>query len=149
MGFFSAKSIAKQPVGARRLAACLLFAGTMALSGCMRSGIDDAFTLDTMTTGAIPARPAAPQVDTDEAAVARAVAEVDLSRSPTGPFAWANSVTGSTGVISTLSETDHGAGTCRDFTTSMHRYDGIALFSGTSCRDAEGGWNLQAFEAVR
>lgn len=115
----------------------------------MSAGIDETLAVDRMTTGSIPAPTVTSGLDGDEQAVARAVADINLERRPNGPFAWANQRTGSTGVISSLEETDETGAICRQFTTTVHRYDGIALFDGKSCRDANGEWNLTAFQPVR
>ncbi|WP_157928806.1 RT0821/Lpp0805 family surface protein [Pararhizobium haloflavum] len=117
----------------------------------MGSGIDETLAVDTMTTGAIPtarADPPLPAPAADEEAVARAVAEIDLEQTPNAPFPWANRSTGSTGVISALEETEETGVPCRAFTTTVHRYDGIALFDGATCRDDSGQWNLKAFRPV-
>lgn len=115
----------------------------------MSAGVDETLAVDRMVTGSIPAPAAPARLGGDEQAVARAVAEIDLERRSDGPFAWANRETGSTGVISSLEQSIATGAMCRQFTTTVHRYDGIALFDGKSCRDANGEWNLTAFQPVQ
>lgn len=126
-----------------RLAAALFV--MMPLSACLGRGVDDPLSLDQVKTGTISPR-AAPALSTDEDAVARAVATADLTTRPEGPFPWANPDTGTTGVISSLQPAPGLAGDCRAFTTSLHRYDGIALFNGTTCRADSGEWRLSDFQ---
>lgn len=113
------------------------------LSGCFGRGVDDTLSLDAVTTQSIGQQP--PRLSTDEEAVARAVAAADMADRPAGPFPWANPDTGTTGVISSLQPTQEPIGECRAFTTSLHRYDGIALFNGKSCKAETGEWRLSDF----
>jgi hypothetical protein len=139
----------------------------LALSGCMSAGVSDTLrveapALDRMTTGSIPAaasqspsQVAAIRFDahTDEATVASAVAQAlqtdSASQSPTGGlYPWANPITGSTGVISEFRDDDTGV-PCRAFTTTIHRYDGIALFEGRACTIDGGQWQMTSLAPRR
>lgn len=137
-------------VGSWRVLRYALLAAAIApaLSGCVSGGVDDTLALDTVTTGSIPAATGL-KAGSDEAALAEAVADIDLARTPNAPFAWANAATGSTGVISALEENSDPAGAvCRAFTTTIHRFDGIALYEGRQCREGSKPWNLSAFGPV-
>lgn len=123
-----------------------LLAATTMLAGCFGMGRDDAPALDRSTTGSVPQRVQPfDEPASDETAVMDAVARIDLGRRPHGPYAWANPATGSTGVIAAIEE---GDGACRRFKTTLHRYDGIALFDGVGCKGGDGTWNLTAFQPV-
>lgn len=129
----------------------LILGSMLGLAGCMGVGETlrvDAGAIDRTVTGSIPTEPALPQVKTDQQALADAVSGIDLQRRPEGPYAWANPVTGTTGVISMITEAGETGAACRDFTTTMHSYEGIALFAGRGCRASE-GWNLTAFQPVQ
>lgn len=82
----------------------------------------------------------------DEATVRNAVTSADLSKIGDTPLPWANTATGSAGVVSTIREARNEGHVCRDFTTTRHAYDGIAMFSGQACLTNRGDWLLTAFD---
>lgn len=83
----------------------------------------------------------------DETTVRNAVASADLVQAAGQPIPWANSASGSAGVISTIAENHDTAGrTCRDFVTTKHSYQGIANYSGRTCLGNSGEWLLLAFD---
>ncbi len=82
----------------------------------------------------------------DEATVRNAVTSADLSQLGNGPLPWANAATGSAGVVSTIREARETGRVCRDFTTTRHSYEGIAMFSGQACLTGQGDWLLTAFD---
>lgn len=85
-------------------------------------------------------------VDASDAATVRnAVSSLDTSRLGEG-VPWSNPATGSSGIISGVSETTDRGGLCRTFDTSRVTYDGIVMFHGRACMDGRGGWSLVAFE---
>ncbi|MCB5202995.1 hypothetical protein LH464_10995 [Neorhizobium sp. T786] len=82
----------------------------------------------------------------DEATVRNAVTSVDLAKMAGSPVPWANAATGSAGVVSTIKEARNTGHVCRDFTTTRHSYEGIAMFSGQACLTGSGDWLLTAFD---
>jgi hypothetical protein len=84
---------------------------------------------------------------TDEITVRNAVSSVDLARAEGTAIPWANSASGSAGVISNIAENQDSAGRpCRDFVTTKHSYQGIANFTGRTCMGSSGEWLLLAFD---
>ena len=84
---------------------------------------------------------------TDEITVRNAVSSADLARAGGSPIPWANSASGSAGVINAIAENHDAAGrTCRDFVTTKHSYQGIASFTGRTCLGNSGEWLLLAFD---
>ena len=80
-------------------------------------------------------------------AVRNAVSSADLARIGGSPIPWANSASGSAGVISSIAENRDNAGRpCRDFVTTRHSYQGIANYSGRTCLASSGEWLLLAFD---
>jgi hypothetical protein len=69
----------------------------------------------------------------------------ELSKLGASPLHWANSSTGSAGVIRDVAESRDGAVLCRDFSTTRHSYEGIAQFSGKTCLIGNGQWQLMMF----
>ncbi|MFP5075909.1 RT0821/Lpp0805 family surface protein [Rhizobium sp. YIM 134829] len=129
----------------RFLTIALALVGVVSLSGCMGNGLGlaDASGVDLRTTGSISA-PAGPGM-ADAAAVQSAVQSAEISGSSTSPLPWANSASGSNGVISRIEEAQSGGQLCRTFTTTRHSYEGIAKFDGTTCRTPSGAWTLTSF----
>jgi surface antigen len=82
----------------------------------------------------------------DEATVRNAVTSVDLAKMADTPVPWANAATGSAGVVSTIKEARNAGHVCREFTTTRHSYEGIAMFSGQACLTGKGDWLLTAFD---
>lgn len=131
------------------MARCLAVAiGLSLISGC--TSTTDLFSSAKVdrdiSTGSIPVKAKSPDSQSDEATVRNAVSSADLSKVAGAPLPWANSATGSAGVVSAIRE-DHSKGRlCRAFTTTRHSYDGIALFSGQACLVDSGDWALTAFD---
>jgi hypothetical protein len=82
----------------------------------------------------------------DEATVRNAVTSADLAKIGQAPLPWANAATGSAGVVSTIREARNAGHVCRDFKTTRHSYEGIAMFSGQACMTGSGDWLLTAFD---
>ena len=117
------------------------------LTGCM--GSLDLFSGDKVDTATKTSSVPAPGTDraSDETTVRNAVSSVDLSRNGGNPIPWANSASGSAGVISSVSESrDTGGRLCRDFVTTRHSYQGIANFRGRTCAGSSGEWLLLNFD---
>ena len=118
----------------------------ISLTGCVGAGFDlfGGEKVDrSISTSTIATAKTADH--SDEATVQNAVTSADLSKLAGDPVPWANTTTGSAGVISAISE-DRGTGAiCRIFTTTRHAYDGIASFDGRTCLLNDGQWHLLAF----
>ena len=134
------------PYWVRCLAVVAVMMSGALLSGCM-SGLD-VFSddkVDTVRTGAV--QNGGVERLSDEMTVRNAVSSADLARTGGSPIPWANSASGSAGVINTIAENRDDAGrTCRDFVTTKHSYQGIANFSGRTCLGNSGEWLLLAFD---
>jgi hypothetical protein len=117
------------------------------LSGCMSgldlfsdSNVDTTVRTNTVTNGNTERL-------SDEITVRNAVSSADILRTGGSPIPWANSASGSAGVISSIAENrDNNGRTCRDFVTTKHSYQGIANFSGRTCLGNSGEWLLLAFD---
>ena len=120
----------------------------MMLASCMGGsmGFLDPSPVDrSLTTGSIQPRNA-PDSISDELTIRNAVSSVDLVKLGAAPLPWANSSTGSAGVIREVSESRDGSVVCRNFSTSRHSYDGVANFIGKTCLIGNGQWQLLSFQ---
>ena len=116
------------------------------LSGCTS-------TLDIFSTSKVDTavktssvRPAEDRLD-DETTIRNAVSSVDISRNAGNPIPWANSASGSAGIISSIAENRDPTGRiCRDFVTTRHSYQGIARFAGRTCAAGSGDWLLLSLD---
>jgi 17 kDa outer membrane surface antigen len=97
-----------------------------------------------VTTGSVATGSVTDSIS-DELTVRNAVSSADLSKLGAAPLPWANSSTGSAGVIRDVTESHDGAVLCRDFATTRHSYEGIAQFSGKTCLIGNGQWQLMMF----
>lgn len=133
-----------------RCGALLVIATAMlSLSGCMTGGFDflsDSKVDRSVATGTVPQ--AAPSTDTlsDEMTVRNAVTSADIGKIADQPLPWANSSTGSAGVIDTIVENNDAGQVCRQFRTTRHSYAGIAKFYGKTCLVGGGNWQLLSFQ---
>ncbi|QRM56840.1 hypothetical protein F3Y30_08365 [Sinorhizobium sp. BG8] len=114
----------------------------------MGTGLDLASSMKVdkvVKTGSVPGF--AKDNASDESTVRNAVTSTDLSRNGGNPISWANTASGSAGVISSIAETHEETGrVCRDFTTTRHSYQGIAKFAGRTCTTNNGDWMLLSFD---
>ena len=124
-------------------AVCLI---TTSLSGCL-GGLDFSGTPDVDRTIATSSVPSArnDEDNSDALTVRNAVSSADVTRIAGNPIPWANSSSGSAGVISSISEEQVNGTTCRRFTTTRHSYQGIAKFDGNTCLLGNGQWYLTSF----
>ena len=132
---------------ARGLGVLAVMMSGAALSGCM-SGLDlfsDSKVDTTVRTATV--QNGNTERLTDEITVRNAVSSADLLRTGGNPIPWANSASGSAGVISRIAENrDRDGRPCRDFVTTKHSYQGIANFTGRTCMGNSGEWLLLAFD---
>ncbi|WP_455272443.1 RT0821/Lpp0805 family surface protein [Rhizobium herbae] len=126
------------------IAAVCLTATT--LSGCL-GGLDFAGSSDVDRTVATSSVPSVrnDEDNSDAITVRNAVSSADISKVVGNPIPWANSMSGSAGVISSISEEQVNGTTCRRFTTTRHSYQGIAKFDGNTCLLDSGAWYLTSF----
>jgi hypothetical protein len=82
----------------------------------------------------------------DEALVGNAVSTADLGVLAGSAVPWANTATGSAGIVEAIREDSVQGRTCRAFRTTRHSYDGIAVFAGRTCTTEGGNWVLTAFD---
>ncbi|MGF9562613.1 RT0821/Lpp0805 family surface protein [Neorhizobium sp. JUb45] len=116
------------------------------LSGCTSSlDLFGGDKVDRMSTGTIPVK-SNPTSTSDEVTVQNAVSSADLSKVTTSPLPWANTTTGSAGVVSHIREARNQGHICRDFTTTRHSFEGIAQFTGQTCLTNSGDWMLTSFD---
>lgn len=136
--------------GAMRKVACILVLGLAALSTASCTSSLDLFDSApkpdrSISTGSVPGDRSETTLS-DEATVRNAVTSADLAKVGSAPLPWANAATGSAGVVSTIREARRADQVCRDFTTTRHSYEGIAMFSGQACLTGNGDWLLTAFD---
>lgn len=118
---------------------CFMAAG---LAGCKSNGPDiaDRMNVDTLfTTGSLLA--AMNNTELSDAMIVRnAASSANISIGSGNPVPWANSSSGSTGVISNISEKRVNGVICRRFATTLHSYEGVSQFNGTICLLNSGNW---------
>ncbi|RWX77211.1 hypothetical protein EPK99_16330 [Neorhizobium lilium] len=136
-----------KPSSIRSLALAAVAMSAFSMTGCTSSmDLFGSDKVDRISTGAVPGKTNSAGAVSDEATVRNAVTSADLSKVATAPVPWANTATGSAGVVSSIRE-DKGQGhVCRAFTTTRHSYEGIAMFSGQACLTDSGEWLLTAFD---
>ena len=120
------------------------------LSGCFGMGDDIAgfdATDKKLTTNSVQSGYAAPS-DTvsDEITVRNAVSSADISKPDAITIPWANTSTGSAGVINAIREENNGSYVCRLFRTTRHSYRGISNYDGKACLVGSGEWQLITFK---
>ena len=84
----------------------------------------------------------------DETTVRNAVSSADISKTGPVTIPWANTSTGSAGVINAIREENNGSYVCRIFATTRHSYRGISNFEGKACLVGSGEWQLIAFKEI-
>jgi hypothetical protein len=122
------------------------------LASCMGLGMDGADGADTkITTSSVdnPTTRAPADTVSDEATIRNAVTSADLSRmSQSVTIPWANTTTGSAGVINSIREENNGSYVCRTFITTRHSYRGISNYGGKACLVGSGDWQIIAFKEM-
>jgi|EndMetStandDraft_4_1072995.scaffolds.fasta_scaffold241306_2 hypothetical protein len=122
------------------------------LTGCMSDGLGVPGFNSTdkkLTTSAVQTNYQAP-ADTisDESTVRNAVSSADISKPGPVTIPWANTSTGSAGVINSMTEENNGSYVCRVFTTTRHSYRGISNFGGKACLVGSGEWQMISFKEI-
>jgi hypothetical protein len=120
-----------------------------AVSGCTSGSLDlfeGASKVDrSISTATVPKPPQ--ETVSDQVTILNAVTSTDLTKLGDSPLPWANTTTGSAGVVSSIREASRNGTTCRDFVTTRHAFDGVAQYRGTACLDPAGRWTLVSFAA--
>ena len=101
-----------------------------------------------LTTSAVSSYTAPPDTVSDEQTVRNAVSSADISKPEPTTIPWANTSTGSAGVINSIREENNGSYVCRIFVTTRHSYRGISNFEGKACLVGSGEWQLVNFKEV-
>jgi hypothetical protein len=102
-----------------------------------------------LTTNAIQASYVAqPDSVSDEATVRNAVSSADISKPAPIAIPWANTSTGSAGVVNEITEENNGSYICRIFKTTRHSYRGISNFNGKACLVGSGEWQMISFKEI-
>jgi hypothetical protein len=89
-----------------------------------------------------------PTQNSDANVIRNAVSAVDLQATSGSPLSWANQDTGSTGTISEIRESTDTGLLCRDFKTSRESFEGVAMYTGSTCMNTEKQWFVRNFVAL-
>lgn len=128
---------------------CLIALAALPLVACGAGGGLSKNNLDTVSvTGAVETVQVDPTQNADANTVRNAVSAVNLDAPGGLPLPWANRDTGSSGVISTVSEHSKNGAVCRKFETSRESFEGVSLYTGNACLGADGQWFMQEFAAI-
>lgn len=140
-------SQSRKPLSIRSLIHAAAAIGCVSLSGCTSSmDLFGGDKVDRISTGSVQNKAQSGTTVSDEATVRNAVTSADLAKVGAAPVPWANTATGSAGVVSSIREANSQGHVCRAFTTTRHSYEGIAMFSGQACLTEGGDWLLTAFD---
>ncbi|MFD1746627.1 RT0821/Lpp0805 family surface protein [Rhizobium helianthi] len=128
--------------------ACSVFVVAAGVSGCTTGALDlfgSAQKVDrTLSTATVPNQNRSTESMSDEKTILNAVSSADLIKLGSSPLPWANTSTGSAGVVSDIREVSMNNQPCRAFLTTRHSYEGISRFRGNACLiGAE--WNMLSF----
>lgn len=127
----------------------VVIAAPLLLSGCMGFGMDETDTKITTNSVDSAAYRAPSDSVSDEATIRNAVTSADLSRmAQSVSIPWANTTTGSAGVINSIREENNGSYVCRTFITTRHSYRGISNYGGKACLVGSGDWQIIAFKEM-
>lgn len=118
------------------------------LSGCTTGALDlfgSSPKVDrTLSTATVPNANRTTESVSDEKTVLNAVSSADLMKLGGAPLPWANTSTGSAGVVSEIHEVSLDDQVCRQFQTTRHSFEGISRFRGSACLVGS-EWNMLSF----
>lgn len=136
----------KSRIAIRALLALVLPLALIA-GGCVsgRDSMVSALTVDPVTTSAVAPLSAEAEIMSDETVVRDLAGSLGASELA-GAHPWSNALTGSAGVITGISKISDGSRACRQFQTTRHAFDGVALFDGKVCQRPDDSWDLVTFE---
>lgn len=103
-----------------------------------------------MTTASVRQAPPTQDADlaSDRLTVQNAVSSADLANIASSDLSWANTSTGSNGVVTSIIEKDEADTRCRVFQTTRTSYAGIAIHEGEICSGDDGLWWTKRFDAL-
>ena len=129
----------------------VLFAVAAVTSGCSltgkglsSNGVDAA-----LTTSSVPAaEPQDNDLASDRLTIQNAVSSADIDNISGSDLSWKNARTGSTGVVTSITETVADGVQCRRFQTTRTSYSGIGIHSGEICTGTDGLWWTRRFDTI-
>jgi hypothetical protein len=129
---------------------CLLVSTLLPLAACSSGSDLSKFDVDTsIQTGALLVGTEQNSTQSSDAnVIGNAVSALDLNAAAVAPLSWANQDTGSTGTISEIRESKDDGLLCRNFKTSRESFEGVAVYSGSTCMNAEKQWFVRNFVAI-
>lgn len=133
----------RKPLGSSVLLCCLI-----ALQSCVVVNPKPALkAVDTsVVTGSLPANVLSP-VNNGALADQKIIRDQVVAAALGGRVEWANSQTGSRGVITSIAESRDNGHACRSFQTTREAFDGIMMYSGKTCEISDGIWAMHTFDA--
>lgn len=125
----------------------------LALGGCGVGGfsLEKADVDRSLVTQSVPAASDSGDAGlvADQATIRDAVSSADVEALAGRELSWANSVTGSRGTITRLSEDKADGRLCRRFSATRESLDGVTLFNGVACMVGYGAWRIEGFSAAQ
>lgn len=128
-----------------------LFVAAGLASGCSLSGkgLSQASVDTQLTTSSISgAEPLDTDLVSDRLTIQNAVSSANLDNLVGADLSWKNARTGSTGVVTSISETVANGVQCRRFQTTRTSYSGIGIHEGEICTGNDGLWWTRRFEQI-
>ncbi len=98
-----------------------------------------------LSTASVPSQQGGPAL-TDDATIRNAVSSADIAKVADSPVPWANTATGSAGVVTAIREDRSTGFVCRNFATTRHSFEGVASYSGQACLSETGEWLMTRFD---
>lgn len=114
----------------------------------MSDGVDFSSADTKLTTASTTNGKAQNDSVSDEITIRNAVSSADIANKGQVSIPWANTSTGSAGVISSISEENNGSYVCRLFVTTRHSYRGISNYTGKACQVGGGEWQIVTFREL-
>lgn len=146
-----AQAIKSARLAPTRLLRCGLALPLLVLAGCgggnMLSKVEADPTIVTNSVRGEVGFTVDRDLASDEATIRNVATGVDLEGVSQSGVPWSNTATGSRGAITGLSEYSQDGQTCRRYTVSRERYDGVNLYRGETCFDRSGIWRSRAFQS--
>jgi hypothetical protein len=116
------------------------------LTGCVSLDLFGGEKVDrSLSTASVPNQQTAPTLS-DDATIRNAVTSADLVKVADSPVPWANTATGSAGVVTAIREDRSTGFVCRNFATTRHSFEGIASYTGQACLSETGDWLMTRFD---
>lgn len=127
---------------------CSVLVVAACVSGCTTGALDlfgSSPKVDrTLSTATVPNPNRTTESVSDEKTILNAVSSADLVKLGSAPLPWANTSTGSAGVVSEIREVSMENQHCRTFLTTRHSYEGVSRLRGNACLMGT-EWNMLSF----